>query len=830
MAKKNGSEGIRLWNGISESDFENEENIVDAEIVDYDLEEMILFTQNVNIFRHLMRLSDSLKPVERRILYVMYKQRAIPKTKSQKSSSLCGETMKLHPHGDASIYETLIGMGQYWKTPIPLIEGYGNFGVATAASGHAKMRYTEALLSKYAYECYFEDFDQDCIEDLFNTSIDGMEPLALPAKYPNILINGGFGLSIANQFAIPPFNITDVVNLCKRLMKNPDDKDIYIYPDLPTGCNIVDNGQLRDICDSGSGTLKMEAVIDIEERPHSWVLRIRNIPWMIASYDSIIAKITKLTKEGKLPIKDIQNHSESIVLKNGSVKKIPDFHVIIGKSHDPYVIREKLYANTQLRCSLGVNFKVVLDALNIDLLNIRKLALSWIDSSREYKRRLLNKRIVKYSADKSLYEILIDLTSTDKLDKTIQIIRNNKKSDGISALCKFGNMNSFQATKIFSMPLSAFTQDANETYREALANTEAKLDEYMLKVKSTKSLDEELIQDLDRVLKYATPRKSKIVSEKSTEVRIQDTDHLIAISAQGFAKKLLYDDEVMLKKNTPSMGQFKGNDYPKFAVIANNLNSIMLFDSNGKYSCIPVSSIESTEPSHTGNRIYDFSKLDGQVVSAFEFVSEDTQDFIKKTFGEAYLVTLTKNGYIKKTPLTEFAKRNTRNVRAVRVKDDDELIYADIILKGANLLIYTKKGQYAYIKESDISEQNKDSIGVATINTAVDDECKGICVVGSKDDYLYVLTEKGNVKLCELDYIGEPGKRKVSSYISSLDNNDSIYQIDSVKEDDTITVCTRTSYQKLPVASIPVKARKAKPSKMIPVPQGSNLIFAFTDK
>lgn len=839
MARKNKQgKAEELWEGITEKDFLNEsDNIVDEEIGEYDKSAMIYFSQNVNLLRHLPRLSDSLKPVERRGLCALYTNNALPDKKQQKSSRITAETMISHPHSDASIYGTLVGMAQPWKNPVPMVQGKGNFGNDEHPQGYAKMRYTEMQMSKYGYDCFFKDYDSDCIETVFNTAKDDYEPLSLPSRYPNILVNGGFGIATGNSFCIPPYNIEDIVKLTKRLLKNPEADDIYMIPDIPTGCDVVDNGSLREICDTGNGTLKMRSTITIEtskRRPNVWIIRVHNLPWM-TDIDSINQKLTELTKEGVLPIKDIEDHSYTVKVPspNGGkmTRKNLQYDIIINKAHDPNQIKAKLYNLTQLQKTVSVNFKVVEDALEIGMLNMRDIILTWIYTRREYKRRLLNKKITKGYARLSLLEILITLTSKDNLEKTIKIIKTNNEADAIKALMRMKdiNINSYQAEKIVDMKLRAFSKDAHVRYVEEHKKLKADVKEWMSMAKSPKKIDEIIEIELDGLLKYGSPRRSNIVSDKNT-VKIANTDHFIAITKLGMIKKLPYNENVIQKKKTPALGAFKNQDYPLHGLVINNHDSLMMFDNFGRYSCVPVHEIENTEPSQYGTRIFDMSKLNGEIVAANQFFADDLQRSLKKNMKmTAYVVTLTKNGYLKKTEINEFTKsRNQKNVRAMKIRQDDELVSGFIVLESdkvkAHMLIYTEKGNFAYVSSDQIADQSKDSSGLLSINLAADDACKGICIIGKDDDYIMVVTEKGNVKKCELDYLGKPGKRKASSYLATLDPTDRVRYVDSIKDDSRVIICTRTSYQEFKVDEIVTRARKAKCVKLVPVPLGNNII------
>ena len=833
-----------LWDGITEKDFLDEsDNIIDEEVGDYDKEAMIFFSQNVNLMRHLPRLADSLKPVERRGLYAIYKDKAFIGTKAKKSGVIVGDTMTWHPHGDGSIYGTLVGMAQPFINPVPYIAGDGNFGNDENSDGYAAMRYTEMLMSKYAQDCFFSDFDIDCIEKIHNTSKDDDEPIALPCKYPNMLVNGGFGIATGNQFCIPTYSIPDIIRVTKKLLKNPDTTDVYMIPDIPTGCDIVDNGDLREICDTGHGTLKMRSDITIIEnpkKPNIWILRINNLPWMV-NLNTVVDRLSELTKNGVLPIKDIENHSYAIRVKNPNggtmLKRQIKVDIIINKAHDPNKIKQKLYKMTQLEKPISVNFKVVTDALNIEMLNMRGLILAWINIRREYLRRRINKKISKLTARKLLLEILIVLTSKDNLEKTIKIIKNNDEEDIIKALMnnKQVEINSYQAEKIADMKLRAFSKDANDKYKKELSSVMAELKHYLSITKSPKIIDEIIEEQLDDLMKYHIERRSKVICEE-TDIEISDTDHFVVITKMGMIKKLAYQHGNMLKKKTPSLGVFKNQDYPTHGLVINNLDSIFAFDHLGRFSCVPLHEIDSHEPSQYGSNIYDIMKLNGEIVEVFQFLSPDIQSFIKDTLdADIFVVTLTADGYIKKTPITEFTKtRSQKNVLAMNIRQGDSLVTGKIILQTRKdtrgIMIYTKKGYFSYISIDNIPLQSKTASGLATIKLDADDACKGIAIIGDMDEYILAVTEKGCMKRCELDYLGQPGKRKASSYLAALDSTDAIAYVDTIESDTEITVCTRTSYQTFNSEDIPIKGRKAKCAKMISIPLGNSIISVGVSK
>ena len=813
----------RLWDGVSEDDFDKERDIENVDIAEYDKKNMTLFASNINLFRQIIRLSDSLKPVERRILYALYLAKAFPGRKL-KSTMISGYTAVYHCHGDS--YPAMVGMAQSWKKPCPLIDGKGNFGNA-AGELYAANRYTEASMSKYAKECFFDDYDDDCVEMVFNSASDLYEPISLPAKFPNILVNGGMGIAFGNAFRIPTYNINDIVDVCKRVIENPETANVYMIPDLPSNCQIIDDGEsFKEIIDNGKGVLKMRADAEIIEGNRNWIIKITSLPWM-TSLSGIKEKLVVLTKSGALPIKDTQDHSYAVKDRDGNVKTRVDFRVICDKAHDPYNILSKLYTMTDLQKSVAVDFKVVLDNLTVRRLNMRDLINSWLDERRSYKRRLFNKKLTKISARIDLLEILIHLLKEENIEKTLKIIKSSDSSEAIEKLMKLGKMTSYQAAKVYDMRLSAFTKDARKKYkeeRESLLDERAKL---MKTIGSEKKIDKIILEELEDLRKYATPRKSKIVAEE-TGTRISDTNHSIVISDGNMLKKLAYDS------NNPSknanMGSFKTGDFPVHHCVIHNTSSITLFDTFGRYSIIPVHSIDNTETSSYGHKIYDLAKLSGKIIRCMETYDNDLIEVMKKKVGEPYLLTITKRGYAKKTPISVYTDmKNSKNIRAMKIRDDDSMIAADVMFENSNIIIYTKKGDYAILRMKDIGEQAKDSMGLITMRVADDDEVAGFSAIGIDDDYIVIISDKGQVKKVAIKYFGAPGKRgsiKDMGSMMTLDPTDSIRFVSGMRDGQDVAVAMRNSVTFLSGYDIPDQTKKAKGKKMV-FPSGNiNIVGA----
>ena len=823
MSKNDKKIEKRIWDGVFENDFQNERDIEDVDIAEYDKKNMTLYASNVNIFRQIIRLSDSLKPVERRILYALFLAKAFPGHKL-KSTMIGGYTAVYHCHGDS--YPAMVGMAQSWKKPCPLIDGKGNFGSATSEF-YAASRYTEASMSKYAKECFFDDYDDDCVEMIFNSASDLNEPMSLPAKFPNILVNGGMGIAFGNAFRIPTYNINDIVDVCKRVIENPETANVYMIPDLPSECQIIDDGQsFKDIIDTGKGVLKMRADAEVIEGNRNWIIKITSLPWL-TSLISIKDKIVALVKSGILPIKDIQDHSYMIKDKDGNVKTKVDFRLIFDKAHDPYTILNKLYTTTDLQKSVSIDFKVVLDNLTVRRLNMRELINSWLDERRSYKRRLFNKKLTKLSARIDLLGILIHLLKEENIEKTIKIIKNSDSSEAIEKLMKLGKMTSYQAAKVYDMRLSAFTKDARKRYKEEREDLIIERDDLMKTIRSEKKIDKIILDELEDLRKYASPRKSKIIAEE-TGVRIADTTHSIVVSKGGLLKKLAYDP-TNPSKNT-NMGSFKTGDFPIHQCIAHNTSSITLLDTFGRYSIIPVHNIDNTETSHYGHKIFDISKLSGKIVRCMESYDNDLIETMRKKIGEPYLLTISKRGYAKKTPMSVYVDmKNNKNIRAMKIRDDDSMIAADVIFDTSTIIIYTKKGEYTILRMKDIAEQAKDSMGLITMRVADDDEVAGFAPIGYDDDYIVMISDKGMVKKVNIKYFGGPARRgslKDQGYMMTLDSTDTMRFVSGIREDQDVAVAMRNNVIFLKGNDIPDQTKKSKGKKMLSPSGNINIVAA----
>lgn len=829
MAKKKDLVNRELWGEIDiNKDFlEALENVDEVDMADYNEQNMLLFSANINYARHMLRLSDSLKPVHRRILYTMYKSSLYHKSK-KKSISVTGSTTEIHPHGGASVYGTMVGLGQYWKTPIPLVDIVGSYG--TEVSGiYAADRYTEITMSDYAWKCFFQDFDAECVQMMFNTAGNVEEPVALPSRYPNAIINGGTGIAMGNSFRIPPFNVEEVVKVVKKRMKNRIGH-VHLVPDFPTGCDIVDDGHsIKTICETGQGTLRMRAHVEIIDAGKNWALRVTDLPWAV-SIENIQKSLVALTKAGVLPIKETHDKHKQKIVDSRKIVARPDLWIMVDKAHDPYAVREQLFKKTKLEESVAVNFKLVMtDEYKLGRFSLADLIDAWIDDRREYKRRLLNKRISRVTSLIETYKIIIEILRGENLDTTINIIRNSAEVDIPKNLVKKYGMSSYQATQIADLRLSNFNKEARAKYKGLLKEREDELKDLYDMVQSEERIDAIIMCELDELKQYYTPRRSEVITS-SGQVMDLESEYFLVMTKKGNVKKV---SVAAVEKAKRGFGAFEAGDFPISILRGKNMDSIIFIDSFGKFSVVKMGDIPSVALNNPPPKAFPILKLEGEIISMRFFQNSESMKTVKDNFkSDIYIVTVSKNGVAKRTPLesiieqTEDGTKTTKNARLTKLKPKDSLAHADYYLSGTNVLIYTKRGEYNFVTAEMFPEFGRDAFGNQLVKLQANDTCVGACAVSDKTPYVVLVTQKGKAKKVEIQYLGEPSPTKGTSYIMDIEPGDALIYADTPEV--SIDVMTKMGHQLINVEDIRTLSRKAKGMKKVSLQPGDAIIQVVT--
>lgn len=796
---------------LKEKYYSGDKNIQRMNIGDVCIEDMKIFGANNNLMRHIPSLNDGMKPGERRILYAMYNLKSTPKKNFIKVARIVGDTVGLfHPHGDSAVSETLVKLAQPWNNIQPLIEGEGNFGSAKGAAP-AAARYIEARLSLYAWKCFFEDFNPKyaAMKPTFN--YETMEPEYLPSRYPNALINNTFGIGYGVSTGLPTYNLREVLELTVRLMEDREYEDVYLVPDSPTGAFIVDEGQFKNISETGTGKFKMRGQVDIDYETNELIIRSVPLQVKMASKNGgVLDDIINLQEKGKIQgIDRIDDDSNS---QNG-IK----VHIHLKKEIDPITILHTIYTKTQMEKTFPVNFKLIDEYQDYDY-SIRKLLLDWIDFRRETKRISYNHKLIAARERQHILETLLHILTGTNGEKTLKAIKRAENSQEIiDFLIKEFKISSLQASNIASMRLSAFSKDAVKKYIKEKDDIDKLVKKYDKVIRSAKKIDSEIKEELlEGIELFGSPRKSEIISIHG-EKKIRETDHVVVFTMNGYVKKLPIDTE--------SIGFVEQGDHPIEIIRINNTADLMIFDESGKISKVPVSKLNNSELTSPGDKLSMYATIQGRISAILSRPTPEVIEVLsKKGKLPIYFLMVTKNGMVKKTDAKTYV--NIKNeLLGMIIKDGDELISVKLMIGDKDILVYTSKGFGVRFPSTEIRETGRMSSGVKAIELSEDEEVIGSDLVNMNDKYLFVITNKGNGKKCTLDAFKTMQRAAKPLRITTLDDNEFVVLIKTVQGEEQYQIYMRNSIETLNVESdVPELSRLAKGKKLIGVRKGDTII------
>lgn len=777
-----------------------DKNIEITNIGDLCTDVMKIFGANTNLMRHLPTMVDGLKPGERRVLYTMYLSKSMHNANFRKVATIVGETLSLHPHGEAPVGETIVKLGQPWSNIQCLIDSQGNFGSAKGETS-AATRYIAARLSYYAYKCFFEEFDTSIVDMKPNYSGTLMEPEYLPSKYPNVLINNTFGIGYGISTGLPTYNLKEVLNLTIKLLEDPSYNKCTLYPDSPTGAYIIDEGQFDEISKTGKGKFKMRGCIEVDEKENALI--IRNAPFQTSLQDAKI-DILDLFESNKIRgFKDIRDNSDN--------KKI-EIVIYLKKEVDPYVIMHTIYTKTSLEKTFPVNFKLIDDYTDTDY-NIKDLILSWLDFRRETKRIIFNHKLLKVKERQHILEILIFILNKDNAEKTLSIVKKSEnKKEMVERLMKAYGITSLQASTIADMRMTAFSKESYRKYKDEKDSIDDDVKKFEKIAKSNKKIDKIIKEELEEGIKlFGTERKSKIITINN-ELKIRDTDHLMIFTLNGFVKKLPHD--------TTSIGFINQGDYPVEIINARNITDLLIFDKQGVISKLPVHKLTNVTMESEGEKLSSFITVRGGITTIIPKPTQDALDVLKVP---VYLLMITANGTIKKTLANQYI--NIRNeLTGIVTKDNDVLVAVKLLAGDKDVVIYTNKGMGVRISSKDIKETSRMSMGIKSISMTEGECVIGMDIVNEKDKYLLCLTNKGNCKKSPLATFKTMDRASKPLKIITIDNGEEVLFIKTVKGKEKFKAYLKTNVEIIDVENVVELPRLSKGKKLIPVKKGDVII------
>ena len=705
------------------------------------------YAMSVIAARALPDARDGLKPVQRRILYSMIELNNGPDKPHRKSARIVGDTMgKYHPHGDSSIYGALVNMAQDWNTRYPLVDGHGNFG-SMDGDGAAAMRYTEARLTKISMEM-LADINKDTVDFTPNFDETEKEPVVLPSRYPNLLVNGTTGIAVGMATNIPPHNLREVVGAVVKIIDNKVEADrattieevmeIVKAPDFPTGATILGTRGTNEAYRTGRGKVKVRAVTDIETLPNGKSQIVATeLPYMV-NKANLIMKIAELVKLKKIDgITDIRDESN-----REGVRVV----IELRRDVNANVILNQLYRHTQLQDTFGV--------IMLALVNNEPKVMNLLDMLQVYlkhQEEVVTRR-TKYDLNKAeerdhiLQGLLIAL---DFIDEVISIIRSSANV-GIAKerlIERFG-LTEAQAQAIVDMRLRALTG----LERDKLENEHLELQQKIAYYKEILGDEKKLLGVIKEEItliaeKYGDDRRSKICvddSEVLDEDMIEKGDTVIAMTNLGYIKRMTVDN--FKAQNRGGKG-IKGmqtieDDFLTDLLMTTTHHYLMFFTNKGRVYRLKTFEIPEASRTARGTAIVNLLQLEaGEKVSAMIPIKEYEED--------TNLFMVTKKGIAKKTPLSEYQNIRKTGLNAIIIREDDELIEVKITNKDSEIFMATKKGMCIRFKESDVRATGRTSMGVIGMNVDEDDEIIGM-QVDSDGETLIFASEKGMGKRTEI--------------------------------------------------------------------------------
>ena len=706
-----------------------DENIFDKDSFDaikpVDLKETmetsyIDYAMSVIASRALPDVRDGLKPVQRRILYAMIELNNGPDKPHRKCARIVGDAMgKYHPHGDSSIYGALVNMAQEWSTRYPLVDGHGNFG-SVDGDGAAAMRYTEARLSKISMEM-LSDINKDTVDFMPNFDETEKEPVVLPSRFPNLLVNGTSGIAVGMATNIPPHNLTEVINGVVKIIDNQVDEgretdldeimEIIKGPDFPTGATILGRRGIEEAYRTGHGKIRVRAVTDIEPMANGKNrIIVTELPYMV-NKARLIEKIAELHKD-----KRIDGITE---LRDESSREGMRICIELRKDVNANVILNQLYKHTQMQDTFGVNMLALVNNEPV-VMNLLQMLQYYLKHQEEVVTRRTKYDLNK--AEERAHILKGLLIALDNIDEVIKIIRGSESAalGGGKLIERFG-LDDVQAQAIIDMRLRALTGLEREKLESEYAELQKKIAEYKA-ILADKNLllgviKKEILLIRD---KYGDERRTSIGFDEfdiSMEDLIPVENTVIAMSHLGYIKRMTIDNF----KNQHRGGKgIKGmqtieEDYIENLFMATTHHYLMFFTNLGKVYRMKAYEIPEASRTSRGTAIINLLQLlPDEKISAVISIKEFEED--------KYLFMATKDGTVKKTPILEYANIRKTGLQAITLRDGNELIEVKVTDNNRDIFLVTKRGQCIRFNEKDVRTTGRTSIGVRGMKIDEGDE------------------------------------------------------------------------------------------------------------
>ena len=743
------------------------------------------YAMSVIIARALPDAKDGLKPVQRRILYGMNELKIFANVAHKKSARIVGDVMgKYHPHGDSSIYEAMVRMAQSFSYRYTLVDGHGNFGNIDG-DGAAAMRYTEARMSKIAMEM-LRDIDKNTVNFADNYDATEVEPVVLPSRFPNLLVNGATGIAVGMATNIPPHNLGEVIDGVVALIHNPEltSEELMEFvpgPDFPTGCQILGRTGLRNAYTTGNGSIVIRSKATIEEMKNGkHEIVVTEIPYMV-NKTKLIERIAEVAKNKIVEgITDLRDESG----RNG-IRIV----IELRKDVNAEVMLNNLYKYTQLQTSYGINMICLVDNQPKTITLKEALAVYL-----KHQIDIITRR-TQFELDKALARIhILDgyIIAQDNIEEIIQIIRNTLDGSEKEKLMTRFNLSDVQAQAILEMQLRRLSglnrekilQELNdlriavENYREILASD----------VKKNELIEKELLEIKE---KFNDERKSEICLSADISIENEDLipkeDVVITITSKGYAKRMKQDAYKTQSRGGVGMSGIKTNENDDVAFIVPTMTHDYLLFFTNKGRVYSIKGYQIPEASRIAKGL--------PLVNILQFQEDETLAAITRIKSldddNSYLFFATKNGTVKRTVVSQFKNIRTSGIIAINLAENDELLQVELTDGTREIVLGASNGKAIRFNENDIRPIGRSAAGVRGMELPNNDKLVGMAVIKPEQNQILVITEKGYGKRSDIEEyrLQTRGGMGVKT-LNVTDKNGKLVTLRSVSENNDLIITT----------------------------------------
>ena len=782
-------------------------------------ESYIDYAMSVISQRALPDVRDGLKPVQRRVLYSMIELNNGPDKPHRKCARIVGDTMgKYHPHGDSSIYGALVNMAQDWSTRYPLVDGHGNFG-SVDGDGAAAMRYTEARLSKISMEM-LADIGKDTVDFVPNFDETEKEPTVLPARFPNLLVNGTNGIAVGMATNIPPHNLREVIAAVVKIIDNRIEEqretgldeimEIVKGPDFPTGAQILGRRGIEEAYRTGKGKIRVRAVTNIESMQNGKSrIIVTEIPYMV-NKARLIEKMAELVRDKRIDgITAITDESNREGMR---------INIELRRDANANVVLNQLYKHTQLQDTFGV---IMLALVNNEpkTLNLKEMLTYYIRHQEDVVTRRTKYELNKAEERAHILQGL--LIALDNIDEVIRIIRGSENTQAAKAgLIERFALSDAQAQAIVDMRLRTLTG----LEREKL---EAEYNELMKRIEEYRAIlaDENLLlgvikKEIQIIAdKYGDDRRTSIerdVFDITTEDLIPDENVVITMTHLGYIKRMTPDN--FRSQNRGGKGikgmQTIDDDYIEELLMTSTHHYLMFFTNQGRVYRLKGYEIPEASRTARGTAIINLLQLmPGEKITALIPIREYKEG--------KFLFMATKKGLVKKTPITDFANVRKTGLTAITLRDDDELIEVKFTNNKKDIFLVTKYGQCIRFHETDVRKTGRASMGVIGMSLSDGDEVVGM-QLDTQGEYLLIASEYGMGKLTPITEFSAQnrGGKGIQNY-----KNGEVAGIKAVMDDDDVILISDDGVIiRINVGEINVQSRYAAGVRVMRIGEGNRVV------